>query len=371
MHTVVQFSRNGESMNRDHSVIRLGARAIDVGYYNVKFTVGRKQVGDSNPIGTEMFPALAPMLLAGAEGEPQSPSKRPDGLSVKVDGVDYFVGKDVEFYTRGGDPRGIATDYCLTSKYMALMHGALHYIAENAGPAAAEVVIGHLVVGLPLNTYSKHRASLAQRITGEHVIGTSDGSARRVTIERAYVIPQPQGALYNFGLTKRGKVDGWTLVVDPGGGTLDWYVASKEMPNFQRSGAYPKAMLACAYAVADRIDPEWKDQYQIVNRIDSAIRTGAATFAAGGTEHELAPHKKVVDAILEESVGQMLAKVGSLADIDQVLLTGGGAKVLGEFLVERRPELRKTIRMDEDPVYSNVRGFHVYGELQHARQSTA
>lgn len=358
-------------MNRDHSVVRLGARAIDVGYYNVKFTLGRQQVGGSNPIGVEMFPALAPMLLAGVDGDRHSPSRQPDGCAVRVDGVDYFVGKDVEFNTRGGDPRGIATDYCLTSKYMALTHGALHYIAANAGPDATEVVIGHLVVGLPLNTYGKHRASLAQRMTGEHVIGSADGSARRVSVERTYVIPQPQGALFNFGLTKRGKVDGWTLVVDPGGGTLDWYVACKEMPNFQRSGAYPKAMLACAYAVADKIDAEWKDQYQIVNRIDSAIRTGAPSFTAGGAEHQLGPHKKVVDAILEESVAQMLAKVGSLADIDQILLTGGGAKVLGDFLVERRPELRKLIRMDEDAVYSNVRGFHVYGELQHARPISA
>lgn len=245
-------------MNRDPNVLRLGARAVDVGYYNVKFTLGLGGNGDQKAIATDMFPALAPRLAEGERDHGPSAGKL-DGCTVEVDGATYFVGKDVEHNASGTEPRPVSEEYSLTAKYLALLRGALHYIA--VATEAPEVIITHLVVGLPLHTYSRYRGPLAKRATGEHWLGTAS-CGRRVTVENVHVIPQPQGALFNFA--KGSALDGVALVVDPGGGTLDWFVASKEKPNYPRSGAYPKAMLACSYAVADAIDPRWRDQYGVI-----------------------------------------------------------------------------------------------------------
>ena len=87
-------------MYRENLIVQ-GVRAIDVGYFNVKFTHGRKRLSDgSTVIATDMFPALAPVVsadsLALAEGH-----KRPAGTVVRIDGVHFFVGKDVETFARG------------------------------------------------------------------------------------------------------------------------------------------------------------------------------------------------------------------------------------------------------------------------------
>ena len=353
-------------MSHQRSVVELGPRAVDVGYFNVKYTLGRKQVDGSWPIATGMFPSLAPRLATHQAGDIPG-SRKVDGCTVDVDGVTYFVGREAEFNCSGVEPRVVAEDYSVTAKYLALLRGALFYMAEDAGEAQ-DMRISHLVVGLPLNTFSKYRHLLAERIQGDHVVGRAGESKRRIKVDSVHVIVQPLGALLNFGVASKGQMDGWTLVVDPGGGTLDWYVASKQKANWPRSGAYPKAMLACAYAVADQIQPAWRDQYEIINRIDTAIREKAPSFRVSGQMYAVADYRSTIDAVLDESIEKMFAKVGPTADIDQILLTGGGANVFYDHLTGRRPDIQAVLKRDDDPVFSNVRGFHVFGETrQHGR----
>jgi len=360
-------------MNRDHNIVRVAVRAIDVGYFNTKFTLGRKAQGDSNIIATRMVPSLAPMLdketLATARK-----SQQMDGCAIEVDGAFYYVGGDAAHNMSAMEPRSVSEDYCMSAEYMALVRGALHAMAVDAGAGPNdELVIGHLVLGLPLNTLGKYREPLSERVKGEHVIGAGDAAdiaaapTRRVTVESVHVVPQPRGALLDHGVANGGQLEGWTLVVDPGGGTLDWFLASKQKANYQRSGAYPKGMLACAYAVADEVNPTWRHNLVVIERIDKAIRDGAATFRAEGVDYQLADFMPRVNAVVGQSVNTMLAKLGSTVDVDQILLTGGGAKVYRAFLAAHRPNLEPMIRMGADPVFANVRGFQVYGEVQQTR----
>ena len=348
-------------MESNSSVTDLGMRAVDVGYFNVKYSLGRKNVGASRPIATGMFPAMAPRLATRAPGEALG-GEQLDGFVIDVEGVDYFVGRDFSFCSTGVEPRPVAEGYCTTAKYLAQLRGALQYMAQDAA-AGPEVLIRHLVVALPLNTFASYRSALADRARGEHRLAMASGRARHIRVQRVSVIVQPHGALLNFGAALGGHMQGWTLVVDPGGGTLDWYVASRDRPNWQRSGAYPKAMLACAYAVADAIEPVWRDQHEIISRIDTAIREARPAFRVGAREYALAPHQATIDAVIEEAVEKMFAKVGPVGDLSQILLTGGGAPVFHRFLARWRPDLKELLRIDPDPVYSNVRGFHIYGEL--------
>ena len=344
--------------------VTVDVRAVDVGYFSTKLTLGRKMVGDSSTIATALFPSLAPRLPASMSMQTALHGK-PDGSVVDVDDVNYFVGRDAILYSSGREPREVLADYSMTDKYHALMRGAFHYIAQDA-KATSELVIRHLVMGLPLNTFGENRDRLAARAMGEHLLSdpSNPGSMRRVTVEKASVIVQPQGALVSYGTTHREIFkEGWVLVVDPGGGTLDWYVARGRLPNWQRSGAYPKSMLACAYAVADRIDPTWRDNFEIIERIDKAIREKAPSFMTAGNTYELAPYTSAIEAVLKESTDKMVARLGSLDNLDLILFTGGGAKVYFEFFKSRYPKLTNIMFMDEDPVFSNVKGFHVAGEI--------
>jgi plasmid segregation protein ParM len=339
----------------------VGARAIDVGYFNVKFTLGRKIEGISSLIATGMFPSLAPILKTGSarslHGTPSA-----EGCTVTIDNVSYFVGRGAEHNSKGIEPRPVTDAYCLSDKYLALLRGALYYMAKDAG-SGHEMIIPTLVLGLPLNTFYIHQEALAKRGQGEHIFSSPIGEGDcRVTVEKVEVIVQPAGALVNFGV-RNGRVgDGVSLVIDPGGGTLDWYLTRNGIPNLERSGAYPKAMLACAFAVADKLNARWRDQFGIVDKIDKALRERAPSFNVQGKDYNMAEFRPVVEQVLEESLNQMISAVGSTDDIDHILLTGGGATVFGEHLLKKLPQLEPVIKVDPDSVYSNVRGFQVVGE---------
>lgn len=342
---------------------RIGARAIDVGYFNVKYTTGRNNESN-NEVGCGLFPALAPrithnnsLMSPGTSGS--------DGCYVNVDGVNYFVGRGAAFNSSGLETRPVEKSYCMSDKYLALLRGALHYIAEDA-KATQDVVIDQLVLGLPLNNFKEFHERLVDRVVGEHHLTSPKAAAgkRRITVKNARVIVQPQGALINFGYNGATKVaDGWTLVIDPGGGTLDWFLSRGNQPNWQRSGAYPKSMLACSYAVADMINPGWKDQFEIIDRIDKAIRSKADTFSVAGETYTLSNYQTGIEAVLEESVQYMLNSIGPTDSLDTIIMTGGGAKVFYEYMATHHPRLAKIATIDNDPVFSNVRGFHILGEM--------
>jgi plasmid segregation protein ParM len=349
-------------MKQDVSVVSVGVRAIDLGYFNVKYTKGRKAAGDSSSIDVGMFPSLAPQAATtGLSGPGGGPSV--GACVVNVRGVNYVVGSGAVYHTSGSEPRPVDIDYCETDKYYALMLGAMDYMAEDAR-ADREFVIETLALGLPLNTYHQHAANLQERMCGEHIVGRSTSEIeRRITVRSVIVRVQPFGGLINSGMSRGIQLDGWTLVVDPGGGTLDWFMAHGQVPNWKRSGAYPRSMLQCVYAVADRINPSWRNQFEIVETIDRALRMNAATFTVGPREFELAAFRPAIEAVLHDSVKAMLDSTGPLDAVKRILLTGGGAPVFYDYLVRTMPGLAPVMEMDPDPIFSNVRGFQIIGEV--------
>lgn len=348
-------------MMRDLPTVRVPARAVDVGYFNVKYTTGRSM--NANNIGVGMFSSLSPRLSHNSTMH--SPGTvAADGCIIAINGVRYFVGNDAVFNSSGLEPRPVLADYSTSDKYLALLRGALHYISKAEG-SSHHLIIEHLVLGLPLNTYLAYKDQLLKRATGTHTISLPghSGGQQVVTVEDATVLVQPQGALVNYGIQSREQVDGWTLVMDPGGGTLDWFLSKGRTPNWERSSAYPKSMLACSIAVCDRINPDWKNQFEIVERIDETIRNRAESFRVGPTTYALKDYWQTVESVLDESIRYMLGIVGATDNLDRILLTGGGATVFNEHLKKYYPKLAAIVHMDEDPVFSNVRGFQVVGEM--------
>lgn len=345
--------------------IELAAAGIDVGYHNTKFTLGRVKMDQEGGIAADLFPSVAPLLASEfrADGEI---AQRDDGFVVQVEGCDYFVGKDVANYVAGQEARALTRNFSQTDKYLALSYGALLSMIQK-NQRSGDLVIDHLTVGLPLSTYMEHRAALRDRMQGKHVL-----SLGTVTIQHVHVIPQPQGALLHHAARCKSSLNGWMLVIDVGGGTVDWYVASKQRPNFTRSGAYAKGMLACALAVVNSMGkPEWRDNHDILSRIDRAIREESSTFHAAQEDQPLQPHLPAVEAVQEEIASRMVEKLGTLDDIDHVVITGGGAKVFRRFLTKHYPRLAAHALMDADPVFANVMGFHLFSELSRARAQQA
>jgi len=343
-------------------LVDLGPVAIDVGYQNVKYTKGRKQTGQTAMVETGLFPAMAPRVTpADLAADPQW--RAADGCITDVNGERLFVGPHAQHWSKGVELRTVEREYCMTPRYMALTRGALYAISTAAG-GAPEAVVPDLAVGLPLSTFAEYRRRLKERLEGEHIMTSVAGVERRVLVERVHVLAQPSGCLVNFA--RSGKADeGFTLVVDVGGGTVDWFLATQKMASWSRSGAHPKAMLACAYAVADAAGhPEWRESPEIIKRIDIALRKGHKSFRASQQDWTIADFAKSVDAVVEESMTKMFEKLGMTADIDRVIVTGGGAPLFHKYLLGH-PGLSGALETEDEPVFSNVLGFQFVAERQH------
>lgn len=350
-------------MKQDLPVVAVDVRAIDVGYHNTKYTLGRERSGDSSVIKTATFPSLAPRVLP-TQMTSATGLQAAKGWLIGVCGVDYFVGPGAATQATGSEPRPVDAQYSTSDKYYALMLGALNHMAE-ADRAGRDYTVRCLALGLPLTTYAEHAARLKGKMAAAHEIRRTNGElVRRIVVEEVKVMVQPHGALVYRGAGNSRALDGLNVVVDSGGGTLDWFVAKGTEPNWARSGAYPKAMLHCALAVAESINKSWRNQYDIMEAIDEALRTDAQSFRVGPREYEVDEYRPAVYAVLEEAVKTMLERTGPLDNARQIIFAGGGAPLFHQYMAAKFPELTPAMVVEANPVYTNLYGFQIAGELQ-------
>jgi plasmid segregation protein ParM len=105
-------------------------------------------------------------------------------------------------------------------------------------------------------------------------------------------------------------------------------------------------------------------QLNSYSAIDDALRLGTpARFF--GKDFDLTPFLGLGKEKARQFVSALASKVGVPNDIDNILLSGGGASFFLEALQERFP--RHQITFADEPVFANVRGFQRAGE-QWARQ---
>lgn len=358
-------------MKQEIKVKVIPARSVDVGYQNVKFSKGRKREGDSVEIECGLFAAFAPTVAAtqllSAQGTQQA-----DALLVGVNGNNYMVGNRAKSYTRNVQARHVDPKYCMSDPYYAMFLGALHYIAEDAG-AGQEAIIDTLGVGLPLNTYSANFEALAEKLTGEHLIGPLGGPVvRRVTVRHVEVMVQPHGALLNYGARPKNSLDGVTLVVDVGGGTLDWVLLDEDREiAWTRSGSFPQAMLHISQMIAEQIEEGLSRDIAAMTAIDKAVRHRDTSFKIGPNVHEMQQFRTLVDSALDQSVKAMLEKTQSLTTVSRILFTGGGAAVYREYMERQYKQWKRAMEIDDEPVFANVRGFQVAAEQVAADRGVA
>ncbi|MBU0588323.1 MAG: hypothetical protein KJ852_04155 [Gammaproteobacteria bacterium] len=352
-------------MKATAQAVTLPATAIDVGFFSTKQTLGRQANKDSSEILVAQFPSIAPRITGGLQSF--SLGAEHEGVLLEVEpGVHHYVGKDVLNTSNSFGTRAVVSNFSESASYKALFLGALFYLARHQ-KVGSTLIIKMLAVGLPMSTIFSHSKSLQMLVTGEHTIPhpSNPGSFIQVVVQNAMVVAQPQGALINHGVSKYGKPsDMNSLVLDMGGGTFDWFVSKGIFPNKLRCGAAPIGALACATAVCSQIHPELQNDHEIMARVDAALSSGAETVRITGRDYRMADYWPAVRGVLQDAVEQMQKSVGLLRNIDTILLTGGGSRMLSKVIGKMLPDFAHMIEMDEEPVFSNVRGFHVIAERQ-------
>jgi plasmid segregation protein ParM len=331
-------------------------RAIDVGHGNTKFTTADADADFNcmmfpsiSPPGTKKFDVSNSIFAAG------------EMVQIEIDGANYMVGKDSETEASSNTRRMLDKEFSTTNVYLALVRGALYYMNQPK--------IDMLVLGLPLTTYETHREKLRERMVGGHKIPNPMRQRRPdapefISVELAAVriLPQPVGAFFNYSLPRNlyGAMSAQrNLILDVGHGTFDWFLAQGNQPIKSRSDGYSGGISKVIDSVADAIGAG-KNNFAVMGLIDQGLRTNKPIEINGNEYNLVRDYGKVAANAIREAVGAMAHGVGDMSDVNNIILTGGGADLFYDEVVKALPG-RKIIK-DDNPIFSNVCGFQLVGE---------
>lgn len=343
------------------------ARVVDVGFGYTKFSKGH--IGADWALQCDAIPSLAPagafdnQLSAGALSRLQV-------VPVEVEGQVFSVGPDALQAAPGSFRRILDESFFTSPQYLALMRGALHYMA-----LPRDQPIDCLVVGLPLNIYRNVdlRNYIVKKFQGMHQLPDM-GDPHRATkahVREVHVLPQAMGALISQAQANNGlgKLDQEThLVVDVGFGTLLWMVSQGTKPMAARCGETMGGISTLLQSIANDIGVGLNNNPAVLDRIDRALRDPSYELKIKGKVVDMAPHRNKVQAVITEHVGAMSRSLGSFADIDNIYVCGGGgAHYLP--LLEAAFKGYKIMCDPEKARFENVRGFQIVAEKRALHQA--
>lgn len=323
--------------------------AVDVGFGRVK-AISEAGKAANFPAVVAGFQPLA--FASGMEAG--------NSLAIDYRGKSYWVG---EAALRQSSSVRMTTDRSRTTSEegMALLAAGL------VQTAAKEHQLTNLVIGLPVRFYSTMKDEYRRLARDVHQIGIiSPGEAkikarRVVIVEDVKVLPQPFGTLFDAILDDAGNLRDKALaggkvgIIDIGFNTLDLARAdSLEYVN-PASDSFSGQGLFSAFQELSRglyreleieIPPE---------KLEPIVRDRKITIA--GRQHDVAG---IIDRAFNAAAEGIISRVKSIWpdrerwQFTQVLITGGGGALLGQYLI---PLLGVPARVVENPVMANCRGY--------------
>lgn len=319
-------------------------RAIDVGYGQTKFVSG----WDGTDVSVSCFPSLAyPHLTDPLESLGADTRKT---VLVPLQDRFYEVGPDVHLVSDGFRPSQIHDNYIFTPEYLALTRGALSLMNVET--------VDLLVVGLPVSHLASSRTALAKCMTGRHELH----GGRSVSVRRAIVVAQPQGALFEYAATTGDEDfvadDKWTLVIDPGSRTFDWLVTQGRRIAAKRSYSVNRGVIDVLQLISEDIGKEIGRPYRHLEAIDQALRHGT-NLSPGKKQYSGTRMRKIADNIAEQAVGAMRQRLDGVEEIHNIVLTGGGAHLFAKAIKDAFPG--KKVATLFEPLFANVRGYQRFG----------
>lgn len=307
---------------------------LDVGYSEVKAVTGKRRarfpsvIGDVqrarfslNDIGGIILTEPEPVLIgAGAIEQSRFLRRREDRAWIHSD----------EWY------------------YLAL--AALTELTN----ASAEMII---VTGLPVSFYDDKDTPRA-RLLGEHRTARDARRAQLFRVLDVRVIPQPFGALLAASLDDHGRIRDQALatgavgVIDVGGKTTNLLSVNRLSEISKETASVSVGAWDVARAVRTHLDTVCPNLDLEDHEVMNAVQARQAKYY--GEPVDLTP---VIDAALAPMTEKVIAEATQLwngaAGLDTILVTGGGALLLGPELCNHFPHAQ----IVPEPLWANALGF--------------
>lgn len=228
-------------------------------------------------------------------------------------------------------------------------------ITELTTATSAEL---RIVTGLPVAFYDD-RQVVRDRILGEHRAQREGRPRQTLKVVDCRVIPQPFGALLAACLDDRGRIadrdlaTGVVGVVDIGGKTTNLLSVNRLTEIGHETASVAVGAWDAVRAVRDYLAARYPGLEELRDhQIADAIRERKVRYY--GTLVDLSA---AVNEYLEPLADQIAAQASQLwnggATMDAILVTGGGALLLGPHIARHF----RHARVVSDPVFANALGY--------------
>lgn len=312
---------------------------LDLGYNAVKVVGDGRRAAFPSAVGT---PDRARFALNGNDA----------GAIVLVEPQHVLVGEEAiqqsRFLARREDRRWIEGE----EWYSLFLAG----LTELTTATVAEV---NLVTGLPVAFYDD-KERVTARLLGEHRAQREGRRAQVLKVNQARVIPQPFGSLLAVVLDERGGIADAGLaksavgVIDVGGKTCNLLSVNR----LAEIGKETASVNVGGWDLV-RATRQWLSQnYPGLDDLrDHALAAAIQARELRSYGEPVAAFPAFIADLAADLAGQVIAEASHLwnggATLDAVLVTGGGALLLGDAICKHW----KHARLVADPVHANAVGY--------------
>lgn len=319
---------------------------LDVGYYETKLVaLSDKKIERSFPsiVGTPDMAKFAAM-----------PERN---FTISVNGTTKLIGKEAIEQSRWAVRREDRS-WIESEQWKMLFLAALSEITTKKTEKAI------LVTGLPVSFFRVDREKVKSIVLGEHTFRRGEREEQTIEIVDVRVMPQPFGSLFNETLDGNGKIANSEMlqpvgVVDIGSKTVNFLLSRDLRDISPKTVSIDKGGWDVARALQERMleDDRFSDiDYSDHEWIDAVINK---YFWYGNTKIDITD---VLAEITKEFANEVIAAStqmwGNGRGVRQILITGGGALLIGEWLIGHFPHAR----ILRESVLSNARGYFKFAQ---------
>ncbi|PIE75139.1 MAG: hypothetical protein CSA18_01310 [Deltaproteobacteria bacterium] len=284
-----------------------------------------------------------------------------DNIHVTIDNKSYFVGE-------------YAAKQCFTREFTLDQSRFISEFVKILALTAAGIygengISMNIISGLPVAYLSNDNEAFARNLEGEHNITYHypDGSqkSKKLQVKSVQLMPQPLGSVFNILMDETGRVVNSDLnnqkigVIDIGFKTTDFTVFD-HMKYIEKSSSTTDLGISRSFmAISEKLKKESGIQVELY-RLFNSVKSGYIKIK--GKEYNIA---NLRDRVFEYSAREIIASIERLWrddwDLDYVVLTGGGSRVLYEYLaplfdVDLYPD-----DASQDIRFNNVKGYLKFG----------
>ncbi len=336
------------------------AIGVDVGFGFTKATAGGEYIIFKSIIGeyTDI------QFHLGLEEESWE-----DNLQVKLGDSMYFLGELAE-------KQSSVREYTLDQN--KLIREFVKILAISAiGLLAEDRENISVVTGLPVGYYRRDARKMQEILQGIHRIeylGEGGKSKeKQITISRVKIIPQPMGSVFNLLLDENGSPTNKKIasqkigIVDIGFRTTDFVLLDHLRYIDRGSSTTDNGMSRCFSLIANKLRQKTGISVEL-HRLYNAIFSGSIRIR--GKEYNITNLKNRVYSHFASQISNDINRIWENDwDIDLIILTGGGAKELFEYICPLVEGNLLLVEGRTDPRMNNVLGYLKYARYHLTRHS--